>query len=245
MLRALIIEDNVAVRADLRDRLSAHPEVVLVGEAESVGRARPLLARGDYDLVFLDVQLRGGDAFDLAPLVVPPARIIFVTAYDEYAVRAFELDALDYLLKPVSRERLAACLARAARAISPPTPGDATTKKAGDPLVCLSTDEGSQLVPEQSISAILAQQNYTEVWLTSGQRRLVRRTLKDWETSLSGADFVRVARDAIVNLAHVVRMERKGEKAGRLWVTGGAMPVTASNRHASSVRAALARRQTG
>lgn len=245
MLRTLLIEDNAAVRADLRDRLRAHSEIVVIGEADSVGRSRPLLARGDYDLVFLDVQLRGGDAFDLVPLVVPSARIVFVTAYDGYAVRAFELDALDYLLKPVSQERLAACVARATRAFAVAKAGAPRPVESAPADVVLSTEEGSQLVPARTIAAIRAQQNYTEVWLTSGQRRLVRRTLKDWEESLPRTDFARVARDALVNLAHVRRLERKGEKAACLWLTGSASPVTASNRYASSVRAALARRQAG
>lgn len=236
MLRTLIIEDNAAARADLRDRLKAHPAVAITGEVDSVGRARPLLARGDYDLVFLDVELRGGDAFELVPLVVAPARVIFVTAHAEYAVRAFDVDAADYLLKPVVPERLAACLAKITRQLAS-TPADAPLHSAP-----IATDDGTRLVAFAEIAAIFAEQNYTAVWRNSGEHHLVRRTLKDWEETLPAAQFIRTARDSLVNLAHVVRVERRGEKGAWLWVTGCVEPVRASNRQASVVRAALTRR---
>lgn len=241
MIRALLIEDNAPARADLRDRLKAHPEIVVAGEAESVGRARPLLARGDYDLVFLDIKLRGGDAFELLPLVVETARVIFVTAHDEYALRAFETNALDYLLKPVSPERLAGCLAKLARArISAPFP-PAPEKDGRGPLIRLLTDGGMQLVAVDDIVAIFAEQNYTQVLLRSGQRRLVRRTLKDWENRLPQGRFIRASREALVALLHIVRFERKGDRAAQIMLAGQNEPINASNRRASSVRAALGR----
>lgn len=241
MLRALLIEDNAAARADLRDRLRAHPDVVVAAETDSVGRARPMLSRGDYDLVFLDIQLRGGDAFDLVPLVVPTARIIFVTAHDEYALRAFEVNALDYLLKPVAAERLAQSLARIANAERSGTAAPFGVALRRDDLVCLRSDEGMQLVPVTDVTVIFAEQNYTAVWLASGQRRLVRRPLKEWESSLEAMDFMRIARDAVVNLRQVVRFERTGDRGANVWVAGRAEPARASFRHWPVVRAALSR----
>lgn len=243
--RALLIEDNLAARADLRDRLTAHPEVVIVGETDSVARARPLLARGDYDLVFLDIQLRGGDAFDLVPLVAPTARIIFVTAHDEYAVRAFEVNALDYLLKPVAPKRLAIALARTATSL--PTDALATpfaTALHPDDIVHLRTPSGSKLVALDDISVILAEQNYTQIWLREGKHELVRRPLKDWEQHLTATDFIRTSRDTLVNLRHVLRHERNGERGALLWVTGRDEPVSASFRTWPTVRARLAGRSS-
>lgn len=244
--RTIIIEDNLAARADLCDRLTAHPEVIIVGETDSVPRARPLLARRDYDLVFLDIQLRGGSAFDLVPLIAPAARIIFVTAHDEYAVRAFEVNALDYLLKPVSPERLALALARTAA----PLPTNATktpfaTALQPDDIVHLRTPNGSKLVALDDITAILAEQNYTQIWLREGKHELVRRPLKDWEQNLSATDFMRTSRDTLVNLRHVLRHERSGVKGALLWVTGRDEPVSASFRNWPTVRARLAGLSSG
>jgi two-component system, LytTR family, response regulator len=111
-MRALIIDDEAPARAALRGLLRAHPEIALAGEADTIVAATPLLTAADYDLVFLDIQLRGGTGFDLVPLVRPAARIVFVTANDQFALRAFEANALDYLVKPVRPERLAEAIRR-------------------------------------------------------------------------------------------------------------------------------------
>jgi two-component system LytT family response regulator len=231
-LRAMIIEDNAPARAALRERLKAHPEVAVVGEAGTVGRARTLLAVHDYDLVFLDIRLRGGLGFELVSVVAATARIIFVTAFDEYALRAFEVNALDYLLKPVTPDRLAGALARLA-----PEPRQAGARLRADDLVHLATDTGARFVEVRLIAAILAELNYTLVHLTNGTRHLVRRSLKSWEDQLDEKSFVRLGREAIVNLAHVLRHERDDHKSGRVWVTGCREPLQASRRQWPEVRA--------
>jgi two-component system LytT family response regulator len=236
-VRALINEDNAAARAALRERLRAHPEVAVVGEAGTVGRARTLLALDDYDLVFLDVRLRGGLGFELVPHVTSSARIIFVTAFDEYALRAFEVNALDYLLKPVTPERLATALGRFAS----PAPNRSGFRLRSDDLVHLKTDTGSHFVPVGSIMVILAELNYTLIHLDSGLRHLVRRPLQSWEEQLDDGNFVRVSREALVNLAHVALHEPDGQKCGRLRLTGRKDPVHVSRRHWPSVRARLQR----
>src|SRR4051812_29748172 len=114
MTRCLIVDDELSARDGLRWLLSAHPAYVIVGEAATFDEALAQLARQDYDLVFLDIQLVGGNGFDLVPHVRRGARIVFVTAFDRHALRAFEVNAVDYLLKPVSPERFAASLARLA-----------------------------------------------------------------------------------------------------------------------------------
>lgn len=237
MLRALLIEDNAALRQHLRRGLETHGGVVITGEADSVGRARTLLAGGDYDLVFLDVQLRGGEAFAVTALVLAPARCVFVTTEPRFAAEAFDRDALDYLIKPVSAARLAQCLKRAAREL----PSSAAP---ASPSALLGAGAGARRVSVDQIAAVLAQQNYTAVWLHSGARHLVRRTLKDWQDFLPASQFVRATRGALVNLGFVTRVERTGEKAALLSVTGCAVPIKASNRRASAVRAALARRKS-
>ncbi len=237
-LRTLIIEDNAAARAGLREQLKAHPEVAVVGEAGTVGRARTLFALGGYELVFLDIRLRGGLGFDLVPHVSPQARIIFVTAFDEYALRAFEVNALDYLLKPVTAERLGAALARLA-------PAREAVPQAGRlrdaDLVHLKTDTGSHFVPVNSVAAILAELNYTLVVLASGMRHLVRRPLQAWEEQLDPACFVRASREALVNLNQVVLHEPTGNKCGLLRLAGGKEPLPVSRRHWPLVRARLQR----
>ena len=125
MIRTLLIEDDLAARKIQHRMLVAHPMVQIVGEAGTVRGARTLLARGNYDLVFLDIQLVGGNGFDLIPHVRREARVIFLTGHNQHAVRAFAVNALDYLIKPVVRHgwrnRCVGCLVRPIRP-RPPRP---------------------------------------------------------------------------------------------------------------------------
>ncbi|MDD2672217.1 MAG: response regulator, partial [Syntrophales bacterium] len=111
-LKAIIIDDEPLARDDLRGMLAKYPFVKIAGEAADIKESAALLSKTRVDVVFLDVQLRGGSGFDLVPLIPSSAEIVFFTAYDEYAIRAFEVNALDYLLKPVTEERLGASLRR-------------------------------------------------------------------------------------------------------------------------------------
>jgi two-component system LytT family response regulator len=110
--RAVIIDDEPFVREDLRHMLLKHPQVEVVGEAGSITEAAKLLRQTNPDIVFLDIQLRGGSGFDLVPDILPDSDIIFFSAHDEYEEQINQLNALDYLLKPVSAARLAESLSK-------------------------------------------------------------------------------------------------------------------------------------
>lgn len=226
MFRALIIDDELAAREELRSLLGEHPSIVITGEAGTIRNARALLAAGDYDLVFLDIQLLGGLGFDLVPHVREEARIVFVSAHDGYAIRAFEVNALDYLLKPATPARLAATLRRLDDAA---TRGSATaTPFRTDDLVLLKiAPAGRRFVRAAEIVVIHSCENYTEVHLAGGDRVLVRRTMKAWEELLPAAHFLRVHRNHIVNLALVERFEPQSEDTALLHVKGLVEPVRA------------------
>lgn len=220
MLRVVIIDDEPPARDDLRRLLLKHSNVTIVGEAGRIAEAATLLARGDYDLAFLDVQLRGGTGFDLLPQVRPEARIIFVTGYERFALRAFEVNALDYLLKPVEPARLAASLARvtstAPAAASPPA-----ASLTLDDSVFLKIDAGTaRLVKLRDISVIFSSENYTELHLTDPARLIVRRTLKAWEEQLPSSEFMRVHRTAIVNLRSVKNATHHDREVTHLFIEG-------------------------
>jgi two-component system LytT family response regulator len=252
MPQALLIDDEATARADLRAKLAAHPEVVVLAEAATVRSARTLLARADYDLVFLDIQLVGGNAFDLVPDVRPGARIVFATAFDHYAVRAFEINALDYLLKPVEPARLAATLRRFAAGPAPApdaAPPDGTTDAADpapttplrpDDSVFLRSGPRARFVRVTDISVVAASDNYSEVHLADGSRLLLRRSLKVWEDLLPATHFMRVHRTLIANLARVTRYERDGDEHTLLFLQGFPDPVSASRHRWPELRDRLA-----
>jgi two-component system, LytTR family, response regulator len=237
MLRAILIDDEPPARDILRALLAAHPDVVVMAEAGTLASAREALARDDYDLVFLDIQLRGGTGFDLVPHVRTGAKIIFVTAFDSHALRAFEVNALDYLLKPVAPQRLARALARLTQSPEPSalplTPDDRVLLKLG------SGQERFVLLTD--IRLLASCENYSEVTLSGSEHFLVRKTMKAWETALPSSHFLRVHRTAIVNVSHITRIERVTESTSRVHLDGVADPVTVSYRYLPTLREALVR----
>lgn len=241
MIRALLIEDELPAREDLRALLAAHPEIQIVGEAATVNTARALLTREDYDLVFFDIHLLGGSSFELVPDVRPGARIVFTTAYDAFALRAFEVNALDYLVKPIAPPRLARALARiAAPEVRPQPAADETLAPLRiDDTVYLRGGQRARFAPVAELSLIVAEDNYTHVTLARGESILLRKSLAAWEAALPASHFARVHRTRIVNLAHVIRYERQGDGA-LLFVRGAAAAVPASRRTWAEVRARLA-----
>jgi two-component system LytT family response regulator len=227
---ALLIDDEASARTDLRIKLAAHPEVTILAEAATLHSAGALLARTDYDLVFLDIQLIGGCAFDLVPAVRAGARIIFVTAYDTYAVRAFEINALDYLLKPVVPVRLAAALGRLAAAPANEALAEIPPSLSLrlDDTVYLRCGLRAQFATVADISVIAANDNYTDVHLADGSKVFLRKSLKAWEDTLPATHFMRVHRTQIVNLARVKSYERDRDEHTFLHLDGVTDPVTAS-----------------
>ena len=237
MIRALLIDDEPPACDILRTLLADHPHITVSGEAGTLASARTRLARDDYDLVFLDIQLRGGTGFDLVPHVRPEARIIFITAYDVHAVRAFEVNALDYLLKPVSPDRLSRSLARLTPLAEPALPVFAP-----DDRLLLKLGAGNErFVRLADIRLVTSCENYTGVSLGGGECLLVRKTMKSWEDLLPPAQFARVHRTTLVNLAHAGRLERETDSTSLLYLDGVDEPVTVSYRHLPDLREKLVR----
>lgn len=236
--KAILIDDEPLARLELRRLLQAHPQVDIAGEAGTLADARDLLSRAGYDLVFLDIQLRGGSGFDLLDSVLPGAQIVFVTAYDRFALRAFEVNALDYLLKPVAAPRLAATLQRLGEdrmTVAAPTVAPSQRLTAED-RVFVRTGSATRFVPVAAICAVRSAENYTEVVLQGGEVLLVLRTLKSWEEALPDALFVRIHRQALVNLQRVRKIERKDEDDVLFHLDAPAAPLPASRRQVVELR---------
>jgi two-component system LytT family response regulator len=236
MLNAVIIDDEGLARADLRSVLGAHADLRVVGEAALLEEARALLRAGNYDLVFLDIQLLGGTGFDLVPEVRPGARIIFVTAHDQFALRAFDVNALDYLLKPVRAARLAEALCRHAGAAAAPA-----RALRHDDVVHVKTGPGTaRFVRVADIVAVNSDDNYSEAILAEGERIFVRQTLAMWEERLPATHFMRVHRRHIVNLARIEGFTHESDELTLLRMAKQPEPVRARRQHWQELRQRLA-----
>lgn len=217
--RALIIDDETTARSIIRGLLAEHVEIEVVGEAATTQAARELLRTARYDLVFLDIHLEDGDAFDLMPEVHRKAQVVFVTGANHHALRAFEVNALDYVVKPVTRARLAESIRRFGRQHVPRAAVAAATSQL-EAIVQLSSSSRARFAEVGEINAIEAQENYTRVHLQNGESILVRRTLKAWTEILPDEFFVRVHRTMIVNLARISGYRRSAPKTVLLTVKG-------------------------
>jgi two-component system LytT family response regulator len=199
--RALIVDDERLARVALKSLLAERDDVEVVGEADSTAAARKFVAELKPDVVFLDVQMPGEPGFALVDEKLE-AHVVFCTAYDQYAVKAFEVNALDYLMKPVGPEQVDRALSRLG---APPL--DSSERLSLEDQVALREQHALRLVPVRDITHLQAADDYSEVHLVNGPMALVEVTLRKWETRLP-AEFVRIHRSTLVNLKHVERVEK-------------------------------------
>ena len=200
-MKALIVDDEPLARRELRRLLAAHRSIQIVGEAGDIDEARECIESLAPEVVFLDIQMPGGTGFDLLTRLDRVPRIIFTTAYDRYAVTAFEVNALDYLLKPIESERLAAALDKLQAAAGQEAHKDS-------PLEQLFVRDGPRcwFIPVRDVSVFSAEGNYVRIqW---GQERpLLGRSLAALESRLDPQRFFRANRQQIINLESIRSVE--------------------------------------
>ena len=211
-LRVAIVDDEKPARDRLRRLLSAMPDVELVGEAGDVASAVELLDREKPELCLLDVQIPGGDGFDVLRLTTHMPHVVFTTAFDHYAVRAFEVKSLDYLLKPVHRERLSDAVHRAQQASGRGTAESDTMRRLLEEIRSHRPTAAPQRIPAKRGAKILLLDPADVIWFESeGElvharaaegRAMVERPLAELEELLAGS-FFRIHRSYLVNLSKV------------------------------------------
>lgn len=241
-LRVLIVEDARLARQELRTMLAELPDVQCVGEADDVPAAREAIARLHPDLVLLDIQMPSGSGFDVLDGLERAPMVVFTTAYDQYAVRAFEANALDYLVKPVVPERLRAALERAGQRLRQ-ADGDAAAGTpprgllGGDDQVFLRDGERCWFVALAEIQRIVVDGNYARIWFRD-QSALLARSLSALEARLDPALFFRANRNTLVNLRMVRGVEPSVADGYLLRLKGGG-EVEVSRRQARELRERL------
>jgi two-component system LytT family response regulator len=218
MITALLVDDEPKAIERLAELLDSFPGVDVIGTARDVADAERFLAGRAPDVVFLDINMPGRPGFDLVASVPPATRIVFVTAHEDRAVDAFRSGAIDYILKPVDRDRLAVTIERL-EALAPPGAvvhdaadrAGGTGDDAGDALgdtaetVTFSSGGGRALdvVSYSDIAWIEAVRNYTRVQARGRRPRIIRRTMAEWEATLPAAMFGRISRSLIVQLTAI------------------------------------------
>lgn len=240
-IRAVIVDDEPPARRGVEQLLKRHGDVRVVGEARDGSEAVRIIRASDPDLVFLDVQMPGLDGFGVLRRLIEeraPA-VVFLTAHDRYAVRAFEVDAVDYLMKPVTRSRFDACMERVRSWLErrEATDGTGTAAAGGRGVLLVGTPRGERMVRPAEIDWVEAADYYAAIH-AGGDRLLIRESLRALEERLPARLFMRVHRSAIVNLGRIERYEVAGKGGGRLVLRGGA-EVPVSRRQRADLRERL------
>ena len=216
-MRVLIVDDEHLARALLREFLGAHPDIEIVGECANGFEAVKAIGELDPELVFLDIQMPKLDGFEVVELAGAKPHYIFATAYDGFALRAFEVHAIDYLLKPFSRERLAQALAHARSRLGSAAPApqaaqlaavvaEAAQRHGYLERVLIKDGTRVHVVPASSIDYIEAQDDYVRV-SAAGKAWLKNQRMSELEAQLDPQVFIRIHRSYIVNLGSIARIE--------------------------------------
>jgi two-component system, LytTR family, response regulator len=227
-MRAVIIDDERLARVELRRLLAAHPEVEIAGEAGHGEEAIQRVSALAPDLIFLDIEMPGMTGFELLERLEDVPRVIFTTGYDQYALKAFEVNALDYLMKPIAPERLASALRRVRPAGTPRPRLEQVFVRGG---------ERCWIVRLADVFLMESEGNYTRLCFGK-ERPLIRRSLNALEDQLDPAIFFRANRRQIVNLNWIEQTDAGVSGALVMRLRGGA-EVEISRRAAVRLRESL------
>jgi two-component system LytT family response regulator len=215
---AIIIDDERLARLTLKKDLEKFPEVTILGEASGIATAKTLIEKTKPDLLFLDIQLTDGTGFDLLNQIEYSGKVIFVTAYDKYAFRAFEVNAIDYLLKPISLKRLKSAIDKLSNN------GDQVQST----LIKLNYDDrlmvmhrnSVNFIKINSISSICASREYSYIHTIDGKEYLTSNNISQWENRLPDQYFCRIHRSTIINFDYIVKISHNISGTGEVELKG-------------------------
>ena len=216
-MRTLIVDDSKTDRSALRGMLERTSAVSTVSEAECLDQARGVFSREDVDLVFLDIEIGRENGFSLLESVGRNRRVIFTTVHTGYGGQAFDADAVDYLVKPVTEDRLLRALTRAAASFGRPTA----------PLTRVPVHRSGSVrrfLALESISAVIAEGNYSRV-LCGSMEYLDHRRLREWEKLLADFAVERLDRSTLLRLDHIEQVEPRGSEACLILKNNGKVEI--------------------
>jgi len=242
-IRALVVDDERLARKDLSNMLNEIEGVEIIGEAEDVPSAIKAIESLHPDIVFLDIQMPGQTGFDLVEKVDFSGKIVFVTAYDEYAIEAFDAQAVGYLLKPVRREKLERALQQAGRlgASQLGELASADTRVARREHIAIRVRDELRLISIKDVRFFRADQKYVTVYHAAGEN-LIDESMKLLAEEFE-PDFVRIDRGILVSLVAIEALERDAQGKHRVRLRGTADTLPVSRRRLAALKHAMLARK--
>ncbi|MFA5848411.1 MAG: LytTR family DNA-binding domain-containing protein [Bacteroidales bacterium] len=238
IFKAYILDDEPLAIKSLKKKLESHPEIKIIGESTRMSKAFDDVSADAPDILFLDIQLAEGTGFDFLNNVRFAGKVVFVTAYDEYAFRAFEVNALDYLLKPVSDERMNETINKIKNNqynYSNNDPNFELRYRYSDRLFVVERNQ-IHFVLIENVTRIYAARDYSFIETNDGKKSIIMRTMAEWEVRLPKEHFVRVHRSYIVNINHIEKIIRNSTSTAKIYLKNIAEPVSLSRTYYKNLR---------
>ncbi len=220
MLRVAVIDDERLARQGIRQLLAAHPSLQLVGEADSKDSALTLIREEKPDGIFLDIHMPGGTGFELLQALDAPPKVVMVTAHAEHAIQAFDIEAVDYLLKPVKPARFAQAVQRLQAACALGLAARSEPSFSPEDHICLRTPQRTLTVPVRNLLLLQAEGDFTRIFLKSSPPLMICTPLGQYEKLLPSPPFTRLDRSLILNLQATLNLKRKSRDEACLILEG-------------------------
>ncbi len=232
-IKAVIVDDERLARNVLKNALSDFSNIIIAGEANNVSSAIRVIKKVKPNVIFLDIQMPGESGFDLLEKIDNNFHVIFVTAYDKYDIRAFEVNALDYILKPVKKSRLKNTIDRLIANTKQDTPNIET---AYNDKLLLNVSGRMKLIAINKIVKVCADKDYSLVTTGDNKEYRLLKSLKEWEEKLPVKNFRRVHRSTIINLELICRIEKSENDNYKIFLRGINTPVIMSRRYTARLK---------
>jgi len=232
--RTIIVDDEMYARRDLIELIDKFPCIEIIGEAKSIQSAVEIIEQLKPDLIFLDIQFPGETGFDLFEKTNVNARVVFVTAYNEYAIRAFEVNACDYLLKPVNPNRLEMTIKRILEYREElHTSGNAFNN---EDSIYIQLNNYHYFIRIDTIIKITAADHFTEILTINGQKGLSNKQLNEWHKCLPADSFIQVHRSSIVNMNFVEKISRGAYYSHQIKMKCMETPIPISRKYLKQIK---------
>lgn len=240
-MNVIIVDDETKARSALRNLLKEYcPDITVINEADGVVSAQDIVRKSNPELVFLDIQLKDGTGFDfLTELGEIRFQVIFVTAYDQFAIKAIKFSALDYLLKPINSKELIEAVERARQAIQKEKLDTKlnilmSNNQSSDRKIVLKTSDSIYITSTKDIIRCEADGNYTNIYLNHGKKILISKSLKEFDDMLTENGFLRVHNAHLINIDYLERMKKT--RTGELFMKDNSIIPVSSARKAALIK---------
>lgn len=233
-LNALIVDDEKLAREELINLLSVYDTINVVGEAANAKAALKQIEELHPDVIFLDIQMPGETGLVFAEKVPSEIKIVFVTAYDEYAIRAFEINALDYLTKPIYPVRLETTIGRLLEVEE--SVESKREELTYDDFIFVKLNKTVKFIKLNTIICICSAKEYTQVYTNEGNKGLILLALSEWETKLPSSQFIRIHRSTVININFVNKIEPWFNNSYKVFMKGIDEPMMMSRRYVAKIK---------